>query len=170
MIDVGALVPGLVDVHARFHPRGAATLIPPHVTVLFPFVPPHELADSVDVVRSIAARFAPIDVVLGAVTSFASKRVVYARVESPALRELLRTVHHAFPDTPPYGGVFDEVVPHLTLGETGRHERDGDALRDAVSSATTSLLPTTITVTELQIWAEHERNRWSLRHALQLGG
>ena len=35
-------------------------------------------------------------------------------------RDLTSAVWRAFPEYPPYGGVFAEVVPHLTVGERRR--------------------------------------------------
>lgn len=34
-------------------------------------------------------------------------------------RALTDAVWHAFPQHPPYGGAHDDVVPHLTVGESG---------------------------------------------------
>lgn len=42
-----------------------------------------------------------------------------SRPEPEALfRELTHAVVARFPDFPPYGGAFDDVVPHLTVGES----------------------------------------------------
>lgn len=37
-------------------------------------------------------------------------------------RALTEAVVEAFPGFPPYGGAFAEVVPHLTVGDTGTPE------------------------------------------------
>ena len=36
--------------------------------------------------------------------------------EPAPFRALTHSVHQAFPAFPPFGGRFDEVVPHLTIG------------------------------------------------------
>jgi hypothetical protein len=38
-------------------------------------------------------------------------------------RALTRAVWSAFPDFPPYGGAFTEIVQHLTIGTDGNRTR-----------------------------------------------
>jgi hypothetical protein len=36
-----------------------------------------------------------------------------------AFRSITERIQHEFPDFRPYGGVFDDVIPHVTLSEHG---------------------------------------------------
>jgi hypothetical protein len=79
--------------------------------------------------------------------------VVYA-VPDPdhELLELMQTVHRRFPETPPYDGEFDEVIPHATLAE-------GAAL-DAVAGRCESLLPIACHVDAVTLLVETPLDGW----------
>ncbi len=117
---VVALIPRAEDIvgplRARLDPA-AALGVPAHVTVLAPFVPPAAMDD--------AARSA----LAGAVASVPAFEVTFARVAwfwpqvlflapEPAapFAGLTQAVWRAFPGYPPYGGAYEKVVPHLTVG------------------------------------------------------
>jgi 2'-5' RNA ligase len=108
----------LVGRHRRHLDGAAAWGVPAHVTVLYPFVDPatvdeHLVAVLAAAVRSVAAfdcRFAR--------TAWFGEDVVYLDPEpAQPFRELTAAVWTAFPEHPPYGGAYDDVVPHLTVGE-----------------------------------------------------
>jgi 2'-5' RNA ligase len=94
--------------------------IPAHVTVLYPFVPP--AAVDADVLASLARLFSSVgefSFVLDR-TGWFGDRVLWLGPEEPApFRALTQLVFSAFPSCPPYGGQFEDVVPHLTVGHTG---------------------------------------------------
>ena len=87
-----------------------------HVTVLGPFVELEQVAEVEPVVRAVVAEVAPFDFVLDEVGRFDGV-VVFLRPR-PAARfvELTARLHERVPDHPPYGGAFDEVIPHATVG------------------------------------------------------
>ena len=97
-----------------------------HVTVVAPFAPPAGLtAPVLDRLEAIFAGLDPFDVVFPRVGWF-DRRVVYLAPEPRApLVEMTGRVVSAFPAYPPYGGQFDEVVPHCTVGEGGLRARLG---------------------------------------------
>ncbi len=69
----------------------------------------------------------------------------------------------AFPTYHPYGGVFDEVIPHLTVVESA------DADLDTVAEAARRHLPFTRPVTGLEVLVEGPDGRWHPRWRLRLG-
>jgi hypothetical protein len=87
-----------------------------HVTLLAPFMPP----PSVD--RGVLSELAGF---FGDVTDFGFRLTavaefpdgpVYLTPEPPEVfRRLTAGLHRLFPEFPPYGGQFDDVVPHLTV-------------------------------------------------------
>ena len=107
----------------------SATLdAPAHVTVLFPFVPPAaidaavlgRIADTVGPVPAFGYRFTR--------TGWFDDRVLYLASDDEApFRKLTERIHAAFPGFPPFEGVFDDVVPHLTVGQ----DQPVDVLRAA---------------------------------------
>src|SRR3954470_19451750 len=92
--------------------------VPAHLSVVYPFVPPADVDD--DVLTRLAAA-------VGSVSSFGctfdrtewfGEDVLWLAPEPDApFRELVRAVVAAFPAHPPYGGIYDESIPHLTVGE-----------------------------------------------------
>jgi hypothetical protein len=100
-----------------------------HVTVLGPFVP--RLDDDVaERVGRIAQGIVPFDFVLQRIGTFPNG-IVHLRPEPDAgFRSLTARFVAEFPDFPPYGGAFPDVVPHLTL----------DAVSNTVSEASTRAL------------------------------
>ena len=94
----------------------AADGVPAHVTLLYPFMPAEALTDDV---RAEIARL----VVEQPAFPFALTRVerwpdvVWLAPEPAApFRRLTERLATAFPDYPPYGGIHDEVIPHLAAG------------------------------------------------------
>jgi hypothetical protein len=102
---------------ARLDPAAAAG-VPAHVTVLYPFVAPSAitagtvaaLAEAVASVAAFECRFAD--------TAWFGQDVLWLapRPEEP-FRALTRAACAAFPGYLPYGGAFDDVIPHLTVGD-----------------------------------------------------
>ena len=92
--------------------------VPAHVTVLYPFLDPALIDESVlAAVAEVVGAAPAFDARLSAVGWF-GQEVVYL-VPSPGepFRALTAALVARFPQCPPYGGVFDDVVPHLTVGE-----------------------------------------------------
>jgi 2'-5' RNA ligase len=98
--------------------RAAEWGVPAHVTVLYPFVAPAAitaatigvLADAVRSVRAFDCEFAA--------TGWFGEEVIWLapRPDEP-FRILTGVVSAAFPGYLPYGGAYDDVVPHLTVGD-----------------------------------------------------
>lgn len=88
-----------------------------HITVLGPFLDEVDEA-SADVVADIASRVAPFDVRLGRIATFPNGVIHLLPEPDEQFRRLTRDLWAAFPECPPYGGEFAEIVPHLTLDLT----------------------------------------------------
>lgn len=89
--------------------------MPPHITALFPFLNTGAIDDETE--RALAALLQTIpcfDFHLAEVGRFPG--VVYL---APDLREsfiaLTRALAEHWPDHQPYGGAFEEIIPHLTV-------------------------------------------------------
>ena len=110
--------------------RAAVRGVPAHVTVLYPFVPPlainaaviARLADAVVSVSAFGCEFA-------ATAWFGDDVLWLAPRPDEPFRALTQAVTAAFPGYSPYGGVHDDVVPHLTVGD--RSAGDLNELRAA---------------------------------------
>ncbi len=110
------------DWRLRFDPFAAAGE-PAHITILYPFLPPGQIGESV--LSELAAIFAaspPIRFVLSRLLHF--EGVIYLAPEpDEQFRRLIEEVSGRYPDFPPYGGMVppEEIVPHLTVAYKGPH-------------------------------------------------
>ena len=91
--------------------------VPAHFTVLYPFLPPHLIDDAVlEHLGSLFAKVPSFDVALTH-TSWFGEQVLWLGPNDPdPFRVLTELAHSAFPDYPPFAGLYDDVVPHLTVG------------------------------------------------------
>jgi hypothetical protein len=151
------------------HTLGAQKGVPPHITVLGPFIPPSELTPAIE--TGLAELFTDIpafDFRLAKVARF--PLVVYLAPEPADLfRALTEAVVDRFPGYPPYGGVFDEVIPHLTVAEceTGMCE-DPDAILGEIERDIVGVVP--IEARAREVWLMEGNGTWRVRRRLHLGG
>lgn len=135
------------DHRSRYDASGRAG-VPAHLTVLYPFLDPHCLADAdLDRVAEVAARVAPFDLVLGD-TAWFDERVLYLAPDDPLpLVKLTRSVAASFPAHLPYEGRFSDPAPHLTVA----HDQPLDLLRE-MEGTMTPMLPVHQRVESVELW------------------
>lgn len=99
--------------------------VPPHVTVLYPFVPPNRLDEETLVrLRELISPLPGFSFDLVRTGWFDDGAALWlAPRPAEPFRQLTATLTHGFPDYPPYGGQHAEVVPHLTVGVRGSTEQ-----------------------------------------------
>jgi hypothetical protein len=91
--------------------------IPAHVTVLAPFMAPGEIGPAVRGGLSRLFGAVPRFRFRLARTAWFGDQVLWLAPDDPGpFRALTERAHAAFPAYPPFGGQFDEVIPHLTVG------------------------------------------------------
>lgn len=139
--------------------------IPPHVTLLHPFVAAEAIDESLlGQLRSLFAASAPFDVV------FADARrwpgMLYLAPEPPEpFACLTKAIVERWPDYPPYEGIHDQVIPHLTVAY------GDDALLAEVEADVAPKLPISAGVSEAALLEEVEPDRlWRTRARFALGG
>jgi 2'-5' RNA ligase len=93
----------------------AAQGMPAHVTALYPFLPEERLTrEVVAALRELCAAIPAQEVRFRRTARFPA--VLYLEPAPAAgLRSLTLAIAERWPEAPPYGGRFDEVVPHLTV-------------------------------------------------------
>ena len=93
----------------------AAVGAPAHITILWPFKPPHEVTPAVQVeLRQFFAQWPAFEFTLAELRRF-PKLLYLAPSPDDRFRSLMRALYERYPETPPYGGMFLEAVPHLTV-------------------------------------------------------
>ncbi len=148
---------------------GVARLgVPAHVTLVVPWLEPTAIdRDDVAALRRIVAGEPAFDVELGPVLAFppahGSPGTVYLAPTpvAPFIR-LTGAISAAYPGHPPYGGIHDTIVPHLTIADDASRLEEVRAIRSTV-------LPARRRVSEAWLIVERDDGRWVRRARLALG-
>jgi 2'-5' RNA ligase len=93
----------------------AAAGVPAHITILFPFAPPEQVAEAA--VAEVLAPFRAFDFVLDRVERFEQGGVWLHPNPSAPFADLTAAVWQRWPEYPPYEGTWSERIPHLTVSE-----------------------------------------------------
>jgi 2'-5' RNA ligase len=165
IVSVPAAEP-LVGRHRKRLDRAAAWGVPAHVTILYPFVPPPALDDDVLVRLSAAIRSVPRFEARWVAPRWFGEDVLWLAPEpDEPFRALTSAVAGAFPAHPPYGGQFEDVVPHLTVGDTGTVEGLREAERQIAPH-----LPISMQVATAELWSgDYTPHSWQPVTSLPLG-
>ncbi len=101
----------------RRHDPAAKLGMPPHVTLIYPFMDSRAVDEAVrEQVRRALAGFAAQELVFDRLGSFPGG--VWLEPADPApILALIEALAAAFPAHPPFGGAFETVIPHLTIAQ-----------------------------------------------------
>jgi 2'-5' RNA ligase len=137
--------------------------VPAHVTVLFPFLPEGRIDDTVlDELAEIFQRVKAFEVKFGSCGRF-SDLLYLAPEPAEPFRALTAAVAARWPEAPPYGGAFPEVVPHLTVAN------DVDAAQmDEIEADLSGRLPVHERVEHLDLYV-FDGATWRSRRRFPLG-
>ena len=124
------------------------------MTVLFPFLACPDLDPGVRAeLASIAGRMPAFEVRFERVRRFPGLVWIEPEPAEPFTR-LTAAVAARWPDHPPYGGMFDVVIPHLTVVESE------DAPLDAVEDLARRVVPFPGRAERLELWCQNAAGRW----------
>ena len=132
--------------------------IPPHVTLLHPFVPAEAIDDEMlEQLGSLFAACAPFDVVFREARRWPG--MLYLAPEPPEpFTRLTEAIVRRWPEYPPYEGLHEEVIPHLTVAY------GDDTLLAEVEADMSAKLPFSTTVHEAMLLVELVPDvRWETR-------
>ncbi|MFJ4585624.1 2'-5' RNA ligase family protein [Streptomyces echinatus] len=145
----------------RFDPSAQAG-VPAHITVLFPFLDESRidarvcsaLADTLGSHHAFDLRFESCGRFPG---------VLYLAPEpGTQLRRLTEVIADRWPEAPPYGGQFAEIVPHLTVADG-----QDDAVLDEIEAELLGRLPFTARVSSVELMV-HDGAKWQERASFAL--
>jgi hypothetical protein len=175
-----ALLPELDPVVGQYRSQFDARFLglAAHVTLLSPWIAPAELREAdLDELAQLFKSHQPFEVSFAKIESFPPNSAegipakdgsgcnVYYLSPAPAdpflaLTEDLCTV---WPEYQPYGGAFEQIVPHLTVATTA-----GPAEAAELQQRLAGQLPLAATVAELAV-VEIRDDQYSLRRRFRLG-
>jgi 2'-5' RNA ligase len=166
-----ALVPAAehaVAEHRLKYDTSASWGVGAHVTVLFPFLAPEAIdpAGTARLAEAIAS-VDPFDCVFAKTAWFEDDVLWLAPEPDDAFRALTTAAWELYPEFPPYGGEFDDVVPHLTIGAQPRATR---AQLAAAEEAVREHLPIATHVEQVALIAgSPEPDSWRTVRTFALG-
>lgn len=145
---------------------GAVLGVPAHITILYPFMPPEALTtDAVQELEELFVGVAPFDVVLSSIGWFDDQVVVILPEPAGPLSDLTQHCVRRWPAWPPYGGIHEEVVPHLTIGDHGNR-----AALTVAAETVGAALPIQVQVSEVQLFTGRMTpGSWRWRRSFPLG-
>lgn len=153
--------------YSSARPADALTeLIPPHVTVLVPWLrdpSPEDVQRLEDAIVDIE----PFDLTFPTAGQFPTGTTWLRPEPFDRVRDLVATVLAAFPECPPYGGDYPDPHPHLTISSS---DRGGAALVAEAQAALAAEEVPAVRLDDLTIWREGDDGVWQLTGSVPLGG
>jgi hypothetical protein len=136
--------------------------LPAHVTLLWPFVPAGRVDRHLDAeLARLLEVFPAFSFRLAEIASFPD--AVYLAPDPPdPFIEITAALARRWPAYPPYGGEFDAVIPHVTLGK-------GVGIAD-LEPTVTPHLPIETMATEVVLFASDRLGSWHPRSRFPLVG
>jgi 2'-5' RNA ligase len=154
LVAIPETEPLVASIRAK-HDPAAGVGVPAHVTLLYPFMPPPVEGPTRIALRHRFGRVTPFDVTFRHCRRF-DERVLWLAPEPAApLVSLMAELATAFPGYLPYGGAFDDVVPHLTVAEGAE-----PGIMDDIEEALRTRLPVAGRVTEALLMEEGDDGMW----------
>lgn len=147
------LVPEAEDLVGRYrmkYDHAAAVGVPAHITLLWPFIPPTLITvGDRKQLTELFSSYPRFETSLAEVQRFPD--VLYLAPEpNDKIFKLIQLIAAKFPEYPPYGGQFDEVIPHLTIAQSDDAELLKKIHRE-ISPAAHQSLPIHKKVTEISL-------------------
>ncbi|MFE4637217.1 2'-5' RNA ligase family protein [Streptomyces sp. NPDC056773] len=146
----------------RFDPSARAG-VPAHVTVLFPFLEESRIGPPVHAaLEDVLHCHQPFDLRFERWGRLPEVLYLVPEPAAPLIR-LTEAIADRWPEAPPYGGRFAEIVPHLTIAQ-GQEE----AVMKEIEAGLGGGLPFTSHVSSVELMV-HDGARWRPRASFALG-
>jgi 2'-5' RNA ligase len=137
--------------------------VPAHVTVLFPFLDASLLDEGVHAtIGDVVGRQLPFAARFDRCGRFPGVLYLAPEPDTP-FRRLTEAITERWPENPPFGGQFEDVVPHLTVAQG-----QDDAVMDEVEADLLARLPVVTRVSSVDLMV-HDGTRWRQRASFPLG-
>ena len=171
---LAVLVPDAEGVVKSFRDRydlSAADGFPAHVTLLYPFKSPDEITEAdFDKLSRCFAAFKPFHFSLEVTLRFPGVLYFAPQPDEP-FRLLTYAIWKCYPETPPYGGSYPDVVPHLSVAYQPTNQLADDQLdriEAELKEASKGKLPIRAVASEIAL-LDTKSGHWQVRAMLKLG-
>jgi 2'-5' RNA ligase len=142
-----------------------SALVPPHVTVLVPWLQDPSPEDVLRLTEAVAD-VAPFELSFHSAGQFENGTSWLLPEPYDEVLALVNAVLFAFPECPPYGGEYLEPRPHLTIASSGQ---GGPAVVAEAEEALAVSPPPSVRLDDLTIWREGDDGIWQLTGSVPLG-
>jgi 2'-5' RNA ligase len=158
----------LVGSYRKKYDPSAAAGMPAHITLLYPFKPPDEVNEAVlhDLAECFA-HFEGFDFSLAAIRRFDPEVLYLAPEPDEPFRQLTLAMRDRFPETPPYGGKYSSIVPHLTVAQVAEEQQFGQIAIEFARIAR-GRLPIRASATEV-VLMDTRAGSWQIRASFKIG-
>jgi 2'-5' RNA ligase len=147
------------------HDWSAQHGVPAHITLLFPFLPTEKIDARLHAdLGELFAAHPAFSFSLTHVARFPDEVAWLAPEPVEPFKALTETISSQYPEYPPYEGIYDEVIHHLTVAEGGTE------LQDEVDAALTPHLPIQANAKTVALLVEDENECWHLDVRFPFGG
>jgi len=164
------LVPEAEPIVGRLRQRydpSAAVGMPAHITLNYPFLPGEPAdAETIDQLGVLFSRFPSLRFSLIEARQFFDTVYLAPHPDGPFM-ELIQAVVAQYPHSPPYGGIFAEVVPHMSLAQSENAAELELVLRE-FAPGSEGKLPIEAAANEVTLM-DNRNGRWKKRLAFRLG-
>ena len=125
----------LLESFRRQYTPSASGSLPAHVTILYPFKNPDDLSPRI--IKTLHRLFLTQPSFMASFPEVQCFPDMLYLAPEPAepFRQLTEMVFKHFPETPPYGGAFAEIVPHLTIAQASDDQSLDAIAADFMKSA-----------------------------------
>src|SRR6266851_7208029 len=148
--------------------HSAAAGMPAHITLLYPFKTPDEIDQmTLDRLRGCFACFEPVRFSLGTVQRFSNEVLYLAPEPDESFRQLTLSIWILFPETPPYGGKWPDIIPHLSVAQLANEQRL-TAIAEDFAKTSQGELPIHAFASEVAL-IDNRSGRWKVRVMFGLG-
>ncbi|MFF2787042.1 2'-5' RNA ligase family protein [Streptomyces sp. NPDC058049] len=137
--------------------------VPAHVTVLFPFLDESRMDELVHcALADVLGSHRAFDLRFERCGQLPDVLYLVPEPDMP-LRQLTAAIAGRWPEAPPYGGRFAEVVPHLTIAQSQEV-----TLLEEIEADLAHRLPFTSRVSSVELMV-HDGTKWQERASFALG-
>ena len=163
IVEVPEAEPAVHDWRLKYD--NARLGVPAHITLLFPFLPADGLDDRIrGDLRGLFSTHLSISYSLTKVRVFPDKTIWLAPEPSEPFKRLTESIVERFPDHPPYEGIHEEIIPHLTV-------TSGDAeLQHDVEADLAPQLPIHAKTSHVTLLVEDDSGHWQVDERIPLSG
>jgi hypothetical protein len=159
----------LVGPYRQRFDSSAAAGLGAHITLLYPFVEPEKISKrTLNVLAECFRGCVPIAFSLTEIRRFPAETLYLAPDPDEPFRQLTLAIWERFPDRPPYGGAYPDIIPHLSIGRFA----DVGAMNQVAADLATALkqAPPIRASAGIVALIENTACRWIARHTFTLGG